>query len=395
MLDKGSNEEGTRVVRDVVRNHYEPLRSAIGGFVAETVFVGGTNLLVEGLSDQVLLAGATSLLRYRGVAPRDLLDLNEVTIVPAGSANGVPYMAYLARGRDELKPACVALLDGDNAGREAIRRLARSDDGNENAILKPAYVVDLGRFAEGAELKLTDGVVATEIEDLLPAVVVAEAAGEYAKHLLAASEEKAATMTTESLLGRYPRGRAACGARLNRRSPRLSTGRTSRRSASRRRSWRSSNAYANKSGVRLGCPILSITSCSCSPSFSTRLAQAGSDEAELRSNRRSDRIVRTFLRDYPDGMSKDAAERVLRELETSLEMTTGDEAVRSELVALRRDFKLNTDPLTPVEGFEVFSERVGNLGTLRRMAYRPADSPPRATKADIPQSGEDGGSGAQ
>ena len=88
LLDKGTDEEGTRVVRDVARNHYEPLRSAIGGFIAETAFVGSTNLLVEGLSDQVLLAGATSLLRHRGLAPRDLLDLNRVTIVPAGSASG-------------------------------------------------------------------------------------------------------------------------------------------------------------------------------------------------------------------------------------------------------------------------------------------------------------------
>ncbi len=395
VLDKGSNEEGTRVVRDVVRNHYEPLRSAIGGFVAETVFVGGTNLLVEGLSDQVLLAGATSLLRYRGVAPRDLLDLNEVTIVPAGSANGVPYMAYLARGRDELKPACVALLDGDNAGREAIRRLARSDDGNENAILKPAYVVDLGRFAEGAELKLTDGVVATEIEDLLPAVVVAEAAGEYAKHLLAASEEKAATMTTELVAGKISEGSGSMWSALEQAFAEAFDGAHIEKVGFAKEVVAILERVREQERRPAGLPDLEHNFVLLLAELSTRLAQAGSDEAELRSNRRSDRIVRTFLRDYPDGMSKDAAERVLRELETSLEMTTGDEAVRSELVALRRDFKLNTDPLTPVEGFEVFSERVGNLGTLRRMAYRPADSPPRATKADIPQSGEDGGSGAQ
>lgn len=60
----------------------------------------------------MLLTGTTSLLRYKGSPPRKLVDLNVVTIVPAGSAAAVPYMAYLARGRDEVKPACVALLDG-------------------------------------------------------------------------------------------------------------------------------------------------------------------------------------------------------------------------------------------------------------------------------------------
>ncbi|MGH2854092.1 MAG: hypothetical protein ACRDLF_07865 [Solirubrobacteraceae bacterium] len=167
VLDKGSNEEGTRVVRDVARNHYEPLRSSIGGFVAETAFVGGTNLLVEGLSDQVLLAGVATMLRHRGIAPRDLLDLNQVAIVPAGSASGVPYMAYLARGRDELKPPCVALLDGDPAGREAARRLAHSTDGTRKPILDRDYVVDLSDWATQTELKLANGVVPAEIEDLL------------------------------------------------------------------------------------------------------------------------------------------------------------------------------------------------------------------------------------
>ncbi len=36
VLQKGTGDEGTRVVRDVSRNHYEPLRSAFGAFVAET-----------------------------------------------------------------------------------------------------------------------------------------------------------------------------------------------------------------------------------------------------------------------------------------------------------------------------------------------------------------------
>lgn len=69
VLDKGVAEEGTRVVSDVARNHYEPLRSALGVFVAETSFIGGSNLFVEGLSDQVLLAGVNSHLLRSGAPP--------------------------------------------------------------------------------------------------------------------------------------------------------------------------------------------------------------------------------------------------------------------------------------------------------------------------------------
>ena len=106
-----------------MRNHYEPLRSSLGAAAAETAFLGGSNLIVEGPADQVLLAGANGVLLGAGRAPSKLLDLNDVTIVPAGGASNVPYVAYLARGRDELKPACVALLDGDQAGQDAIKRL--------------------------------------------------------------------------------------------------------------------------------------------------------------------------------------------------------------------------------------------------------------------------------
>lgn len=90
VIDKGSNEEGTRVVADASRTHYEPLRSSIGAHVAETAFIGGLNIVVEGPADQVLLTGLTSLLRFRQPYQPGLVDLNEVTIVPAGGADNVP-----------------------------------------------------------------------------------------------------------------------------------------------------------------------------------------------------------------------------------------------------------------------------------------------------------------
>jgi hypothetical protein len=61
---------------------------------------------------------------------------------------------------------------------------------------------------------------------------------------------------------------------------------------------------------------------------------------------------------------------VVRELEASLEDTAGDEAVRLELAALRREFKLSTDPLTPVPEYSEFRRGLTDLGTKRRLAYR-------------------------
>ncbi|KLL09520.1 AAA family ATPase, partial [Protofrankia coriariae] len=126
VLEKGEHDEGTRVVTSAAANHYEPLRSAFGSFVAETTFIGNCNLIVEGPSDQVLLAGASRWLAGRGAAARERLDLNKITIVPAGGTPHVPYLVYLARGRDVEKPPVIVLLDNDKAGDEARNPLCQS-----------------------------------------------------------------------------------------------------------------------------------------------------------------------------------------------------------------------------------------------------------------------------
>ena len=141
VLDKGSGDEGARVVRDVGHNHFEPLRTALGGFVGETAFIGNCNLMLEGLSDQVYLAGMSALLNKERRASTERLDLNRITLVPAGSASHVPYMTFLriARGRDADKPAVIVLLDGDNEGDQAVKILERGGPRNRQ-LIRPEYV---------------------------------------------------------------------------------------------------------------------------------------------------------------------------------------------------------------------------------------------------------------
>jgi len=43
VLKKGNEDEGTRVVKDAAKNHYEPLRSSIGAYVGEMAFIGNCN----------------------------------------------------------------------------------------------------------------------------------------------------------------------------------------------------------------------------------------------------------------------------------------------------------------------------------------------------------------
>lgn len=163
VLEKGDGDEGTRLVANAGRNHYEPLRSALGDFVAETAFISNCNLMVEGQADQVLLAGLSSFSR-RHRSTGETLDLNNLSLVPSGSAEHVPYMVYLARGRDVDKPAVLVLLDGDGEADNIAKELKKGyrnkkyiDDDlvlktNDIAVTKVAVDTDVVR----------------EIEDLIP-----------------------------------------------------------------------------------------------------------------------------------------------------------------------------------------------------------------------------------
>ena len=181
VLDKGSGEEGVRVVRDVGRNHFEPLRTALGSFVGETAFIGNCNLMLEGLADQVYLAGMSDLLGKANFASTHRLDLNRITLVPAGSASHVPYMTFLARGRDANKPAVIVLLDGDEEGDRAVKALKRGGPRNKQLIrdeyvaqLKPNAIDSLSSDRCGGPL---------EIEDLIPVEIAIEAAKKYLREM--------------------------------------------------------------------------------------------------------------------------------------------------------------------------------------------------------------------
>jgi predicted ATPase len=160
VVDKGSRDEGTRLVKDATRNHYEPLRTSLGEFVAETAFIGGDNLFVEGIADQILIAGMNARLLGAGTPPSQCLDLNQVTIVQGGS--NIPYMLYLARGRDQVKPACAVLLDGDTAGKTAQKQIKRG-----GALRKPIVADELVvMISDWAEVDLTPVGGQTRVSDM-------------------------------------------------------------------------------------------------------------------------------------------------------------------------------------------------------------------------------------
>ena len=386
VLDKGTNEEGTRVVCDVAQNHYEPLRSSLGAYVAETTFISGANLLVEGLADQVLLAGVTALLRKRHVPPPQLLNLNEVTIVPAGGASTVPYIAYLARGRGDLKAACVALLDGDQGGLEAKSQLLRKAPGRSKSILHRDYVLDLGSWAEGVDLALPAGVVAREPEDLIPIELILFAARNYAERLIGVPKDRVDTFTAEQIEaqiadqdGRLWKATAAAFAAAF-------DGASIEKVGFAKELVALLEASANHMPPAKSIVELEGNFAPLIAKLAELLRRADAEETDERTEKRSEQIVRIFLRDHPRGADRYEADQALSEIESSLEGTAGDEAVRNHLGALRQGFELQASPLDPVEDFDGFREKLGSLASIRRQGFleaskvAPVKKPPAARK---------------
>ncbi|MBL1200395.1 MAG: AAA family ATPase [Nostoc sp. GBBB01] len=196
VLQKGNEDEGTRVVKDFAIHRYEPLRSSIGPDIGETVFIGNCNLMVEGIGDQILLAGAATYLRANGVSNLETLDLNQITIVDSGGASQIPYMVYLACGRHADEIAAIVLLDSDQSGNDAKKHLLGKGGQHRRPLLKEKFILQLADLKE--ELCLDDKVTAQlEIEDIIPLQICIQATKLYLQEFLQLEETELIFLTEE------------------------------------------------------------------------------------------------------------------------------------------------------------------------------------------------------
>lgn len=139
--------EGTKVSAEVFRVDDEtvfPLQAALGYTLAQTLFIGGKNLLLEGPSDLMYLDVLDENLRENGLTPVD----DDVTRVPVGGAGKLSTFVSLI-GSNQLDLA--VLVDSNTKDAEAIGRLQ-----------------DAGKLAKGALIHMSDitGAPDCDIEDL-------------------------------------------------------------------------------------------------------------------------------------------------------------------------------------------------------------------------------------
>lgn len=365
VLDKGAESEGTRVVRDAANNRYEPLRSSLGSHVAETAFIGGQNLFVEGLADQVLIAGMAAHLAKEDGSSDGVLDLNTVTVVASGGADSVPYLVYLARGRDAIKPACVALLDGDKSGLDA-EKILRRGEARKKRVLRDEYIVRLDRWAKQSKLPFEKGFDVIEIEDLLPLGIVQRAALNHLARFQDLSQVDVGKFTVDAI-------RAAL-AKAN------------------GRVWDATLAtftaafpdeHLEKAGLaREVISLLAIDPladgsdqlrqrfASLLGVLSARLQEAADEEDRSRLDDRLKRAVRAFARDHTAGIRKQEARRLIREIDVALGDSDFADELRGRVQKVAREFELNDRANPNVPRFEEFRDAIKALATSERLAYQ-------------------------
>jgi hypothetical protein len=158
-----SHDDGTTVSNDPTGDSRTlfPLQSALGYTIAQTLFVGATNVVVEGVTDFWYLSAASDMLAERGL-------IEGVMITPGGGAQKVSYLVALLTAEQSN---VVVLFDSEKNARSAAEELAR------DRLLQEKDVVFVGDAYDPARKD-------ADIEDLLdPEVFHALVDESYAKEL--------------------------------------------------------------------------------------------------------------------------------------------------------------------------------------------------------------------
>lgn len=353
VLEKGKGQDGTRVIKNASRNHYEPLRSAFGAFVGETAFIGACNLLVEGAADQIILSGAARIIRdVDRVASNETLDLNRIVIVPCGSASQVPYMLYLARGRDAEKPPVIALLDSDDEGNKAAK-LLREEGKKMRRLIKKDYMMQVHELVDPQRVEGSKA-----LEDLMPTSLAVAAANQFLAEVGQYRDVVAVDLTTAQVDDKVRRDEGIFAAM---------------------------NLAAGIQGFhieKIGFARAAIDQCrvalrggelkEAAETFISRLRVvfkrlneakrlAERDSTRERVGSKVQRYESIFLKDHPSQVTKEQAQNFLEDVLDVLDESAESDPVRTQISTMKRDFELSDQPTSLVQDFAKFVDDVKKL----------------------------------
>ena len=358
VVEKGARDEGTRVVRDVSRNHYEPLRSAFGAFVAETTFIGNCNLMVEGTSDQIFLAEAARHLRSKpGVPELDTLDLNQITIVPSGGASQVPYLVYLARGRDVERPAVIVLLDGDDAGNDAKNAIVQGVGlrGKRKPLLDTRYILQIGDLvADKPALKR-----AVMTEDLVPIELAVAATRHYLEEFCGCDPTLIEQISPEAVMKDNCNSPSGALEAINTFLESQVGGHSVQKIGFARAVMDTLKRKPDTEGI----PEFESNMRSLLGKLNKMQRRAVRERDSVQLSTRLERRKKTFLQDHPNAATRQEAVVFVEAVEDLLDDSLEGDEIDKELLNIRRVFKLGEDLTEPISNYASFKEH------LMRMQY--------------------------
>lgn len=140
------DERGTVISADVLKNDRDtvfPLQAALGYELAQTLFVGPHNLLVEGPSDLVYLQVMSRILEQQGQAGLD----PRWVLVPVGGADKVSTFVSLLGGN---KLHVAVLIDTSTKEMQRIRTL------QSNHLIGANSLIQLSEFTGGDDADIED-----------------------------------------------------------------------------------------------------------------------------------------------------------------------------------------------------------------------------------------------
>ena len=125
--------ENGSVISDSIQekdpNTLFPLQAALGYDIAQNLFISPKNLLVEGVSDLIILTSISGILEAEGKAHLN----SDITIVPTGGLEKVATFISLLRGA-ELKIACLLDSYTDPKGQAKMEKMIRGKIIHKNKI---------------------------------------------------------------------------------------------------------------------------------------------------------------------------------------------------------------------------------------------------------------------
>ena len=118
-VDKKGTQINNKPYAEIGCRFWEPLKSAIGISLGDMLSLGETNLIVEGISEQIVISGISQ--RFADL-DYHYIDLEKISIIPAMGATCEEALAKLALS-EELDAIC--LLDDDAEGKKAFSKLSK------------------------------------------------------------------------------------------------------------------------------------------------------------------------------------------------------------------------------------------------------------------------------